>query len=112
MGFLPSRFRGESFPMVIIECLQAGRPILASSLGDIPYMLSGPDGPAGVLVELDGFEINVSLWAEKIAHLASDKIACESLQSRVFSAAQKFDSGVMTRKYDEVYRSVLDESVL
>ena len=112
MGFLPSRFRGESFPMVIIECLQAGRPILASSLGDIPYMLSGTDGPAGVLVELDGFEINISLWAEKIAHLASDKIACESLQSRVFSAAQKFDSGVMTRKYDEVYRSVLDESVL
>ena len=112
MGFLPSRFRGESFPMVIIECLQAGRPILASSLGDIPYMLSGPDGLAGVLVELDGFEINVSLWAEKIAHLASDKIACESLRSRVFSAVQKFDSGVMTRKYDEVYRSVLDESVL
>ena len=112
MGFLPTRFRGESFPMVIIECLQAGRPILASSLGDIPYMLSGSDGPAGVLFELDGYEINVSLWAEKIAHLASDKIACESLQSRVFSAAQKFDSGVMTRKYDEVYRSVLDESVL
>ncbi len=112
VGFLPSRFRGESFPMVIIECLQAGRPMLASSLGDIPYMLSGPDGAAGMLVELDGFEINVSLWAEKIAHLASDKIACESLRSRVFSAAQKFDSGIMTRKYDEVYRSVSDESVL
>ena len=98
--------------MVIIECLQAGRPIVVSALGDIPYMLSGADGPAGILVELDGFEINVSLWAEKIAHLASDRIACTSLQSRVFSAAQKFDSAIMIKKHDEVYRSVLDESGL
>ena len=112
VGILPSKFRGESFPMVIIECLQAGRPIVVSALGDIPYMLSGADGPAGILVELDGFEINVSLWAEKIAHLASDRIACTSLQSRVFSAAQKFDSAIMIKKHDEVYRSVLDESGL
>jgi glycosyltransferase involved in cell wall biosynthesis len=112
VGILPSKFRGESFPMVIIECLQAGRPIVVSALGDIPYMLSGADGPAGILVELDGFEINVSLWAEKIAHLASDRIACTSLQSRVFSAAQKFDSAIMIKKHNEVYRSVLDESGL
>ena len=112
MGFLPSRFRGESFPMVIIECLQAGRPMLASSLGDIPYMVSGPEGPAGVLVALDGAEIDIALWAEKIAHLALDKLACEELQSRVLSAAKKFDPAVMTKKYDEVYRAVLDESML
>jgi len=110
MGILPSKFRGESFPMVIIECLQAGKPIVASALGDIPYMLSGPDGPAGILVDLDGLEINISLWAEKIGLLASDKMACESLQSSVVGAAQKFDSVIMTKKYDEVYRSVLDES--
>lgn len=109
MGILPSKFRGESFPMVIIECLQAGRPLLSSSLGDIPYMLSSPDGVAGILLALDGEEINVAAWAEQVALLASDENACESLCARVPGAAQKFDSGRMTKKYDEVYRSVLQE---
>ncbi len=96
---------------MIRECLQSGKPFVASALGGIPYMLSGPDGPAGILVDLDdGLEINISLWAEKIGLLASDKMACESLQSSVVGAAQKFDSVIMTKKYDEVYRSVLDES--
>ena len=111
MGFLPSKFRGESFPMVIIECLQSGRPMLASRLGDIPYMLSSPEGPAGVLVELNESEINIAVWANEIIELATNKVACESLRSRVSSAAQKFDSAIMASKYDEVYRSVLDESV-
>jgi glycosyltransferase involved in cell wall biosynthesis len=107
MGFLPSKFRGESFPMVVIECLQSGRPILASALGDIPYMLNSPDGAAGVLVDLDGAEINIPIWAEKVNELASEEDLYESLLSRVTGAADKFDSSVMARKHDEVYRSVL-----
>jgi glycosyltransferase involved in cell wall biosynthesis len=109
-GFLPSKFRGESFPLVIIECLQAGRPFLASALGDIPYMLSSPEGSAGILVELDGAEINISAWAMIIDALASDRQTCDLLLSRVAGAARKFDSNVMAKRHDEVYRSVLCES--
>jgi glycosyltransferase involved in cell wall biosynthesis len=107
MGFLPSKFRGESFPLVIIECLQAGRPFLASNLGDIAYMLSSADGLAGLLVDLDGAEINIDLWAEKIVALVSDTEACKLLNSRVSGAAQKFDSSIMAKKHDDVYRSAL-----
>ena len=46
-GFLPSKFRGESFPLVIIECLQTGRPVLASDIGEVSYMLDSGDGLAG-----------------------------------------------------------------
>ena len=44
MGLLPSRFAGESFPLVLIECLQAGRPMMATALGEIPRMLDAGDG--------------------------------------------------------------------
>jgi glycosyltransferase involved in cell wall biosynthesis len=106
-GFLPSKFRGESFPLVIIECLQAGRPFLASNLGDIDYMLGSADGLAGILVELDGAEINIQSWAEKIAALASDRRLYDVLHARVSGAVEKFDSAVMARQYDEMYRSIL-----
>jgi len=107
VGFLPSKFRGESFPLVIIECLQVDRPFLASDLGDIAHMLSSRDGPAGILVQLDGVGINVELWAEKIDALASDKRFYDILRSRVSDAVQKFDSTVMAQRYDEMYRSAL-----
>jgi glycosyltransferase involved in cell wall biosynthesis len=109
-GFLPSKFRGESFPLVIIECLQVGRPFLASNLGDIAYMLGSPEGLAGILVELDGTEIDVQGWAEKIDALAHDMSLYDALKSNVSSAARKFDSSIMAKKYDEMYRSVLHTS--
>ena len=112
VGILPSKFRGESSPLVIIECLQAGRPFLASSLGDISHMLSSPGGLAGSLIELDGLEIDIPLWAKTIDDLASDKQALELLQSRVAGAAKKFDAAAMIKKHDEVYRSVLGETGL
>jgi glycosyltransferase involved in cell wall biosynthesis len=112
VGILPSKFRGESSPLVIIECLQAGRPFLASTLGDIPYMLGSPCGLAGSLIDLDGLEIDISLWAKTIDDLASDSRSLELLQSRVSGAAKKFDAAAMTKKHDEVYRSVLGETGL
>ena len=42
MGFLPSRFQGESAPLVIIDCLFAGKPVLASDIGEIREMLDTP----------------------------------------------------------------------
>jgi glycosyltransferase involved in cell wall biosynthesis len=109
-GFLPSKFRGESSPLVAIECLQAGRPFLASALGDIPYMLSTPEGPAGILVDLNELKIDVSAWAEKIDNLVSDQDTRQSLRYRVATAVQKFDSTIMAQRYDELYRSVLSET--
>ena len=107
MGFLPSKFRGESFPMVVIECLQSGKPFMSSTLGEIPYMLGSSDGPAGVLIDLHDTVINTPAWAEQVAALAADKQAYNALVDRVPQAAAKFDAAVMAQKHDKVYRSIL-----
>ena len=112
IGILPSKFRGESSPLVVIECLQAGRPFLASALGDIPYMLDSPAGPAGILIDLDGTEIDILAWAKAIDNLSSDRAKLDVLCSRVSGAVKKFDSTLMANKHDDVYRSVLLESDL
>jgi glycosyltransferase involved in cell wall biosynthesis len=106
MGFLPSKFRGESFPLVIIECLQSGRPVLASAVGEVSYMLDSGDGLAGAVFELDDWSINVPALAQKIAALASDANCYQQLRSRVAAAEKKFDPDVLARKHDAVYREV------
>lgn len=107
VGFLPSRFLGESAPLVIIECLQAGRPFLASELGEIPQMLQGPGGTAGLLVPLNGIRIDTDSWARQIAALASSDEELHALAARVEGAAAKFDPQLMAASHDAAYRSVL-----
>jgi glycosyltransferase involved in cell wall biosynthesis len=110
MGFLPSKFRGESFPLVIIECLQTGRPVLASAVGEVSYMLDSGDGLAGAVFELDDWSIDVPTLAQQIATLASDGDSYRQLQSRVAAAEKKFDPDVLARKHDAVYRQVAADS--
>jgi glycosyltransferase involved in cell wall biosynthesis len=107
MGFLPSKFRGESFPLVLIECLQVGRPVLASALGEIPYMLDSPDGQAGYLVELDGDAIDISALVGAIAKLATDSDHYQALLGCVPAAARKFDPTILAEKHDRTYRQAV-----
>ena len=106
MGFLPSRFGGESAPLVLIECLWAGRPVLASRLGEIPRMLHGRSGLAGTTFELHDLRIDVPALGELIARLALDEDARAGMQAEVAPALAKFDPDVMVGKYEQVYESL------
>ncbi len=108
LGFLPTRFAGESAPLVLIDCLRAGRPMLASAVGEIPYMLSSDSGLAGRVLDLDDWAIDVSGMARLIAELAEDTDEYRKLLLRVPSAAAKFDFGRMMDHYEAAYRMVID----
>lgn len=106
LGFLPSRFPGESAPLVVIESLLAGTPVLASDIGEIRDMLTTPEGPAGELFALrPGLEIDVEALAGRIADLAGSPDAVAAMRGRVPAAAARFDPQHMARRYDEVYRA-------
>ncbi|KTG16283.1 MULTISPECIES: glycosyltransferase [unclassified Guyparkeria] len=107
LGFLPSRFEGESFPLVVIDCLHTGTPVLASAVGEIPYMLQTDTGVAGELFELDGWSIDVTDLGERIARLANDEAGMAELKTRVPEAAARFDPEVLSEQYDRAYRAAL-----
>ena len=106
-GLLPSRFKGESFPLVIIDCLHAGRPVISSDLGEIPYMLTTPDGVAGVMFALDDWQVPVERLALIIADLARNRSLLDKMTARVPQAAKRFDPDLMRDRYDAVYRRVI-----
>jgi glycosyltransferase involved in cell wall biosynthesis len=69
MGFLPSRYRAETFPLTIVEALFASRPVIASDVGDVRNMLDAGNGQvAGAVFSLDDWKIPV----EEVAGLVSD----------------------------------------
>ncbi|RME57701.1 glycosyltransferase, partial [Candidatus Parcubacteria bacterium] len=91
MGFIPSRFKGESFPLVLIDCFHAGKPVLASSIGEIPAMMEANGELAGALFSLQDWQIPVREVAKMIVRCASDAEYYKHMLSLVSAAAEKFD---------------------
>ncbi|QJT30052.1 glycosyltransferase [Aeromonas media] len=110
LGLLPSKFKGESAPLVVIDCLLVGKPILASNIGEIANMISSPEGIAGQLLELDKWELNPKEMGECIAALANQSDKYQEICSHVASASSKYSIDSMTNSYEMVYRSCLTNS--
>lgn len=107
VGFLPSRFKGESAPLVLIDCLLSGRPVIASDVGDIRHMLDVGEGVAGELFDLQDWKIDVHAVGQKIAALANDQQRYRKLLDRVPAAAARLGVSEMLGKYEETYRDLL-----
>ena len=108
MGFLPSKFRGESFPLVIIECLQSGVPFLASDIGEIARMLNGPEGMAGAVLPLDSDKIDIPALQDVIVRVATDPDLHQAMCNAVPAATAKFDPEILANKHDAAYRAALE----
>jgi glycosyltransferase involved in cell wall biosynthesis len=107
LGFLPSRFKGESYPLVLIDCLLSGKPLLASNIGEIKNMLELEGRLAGELFDLQNWAIPVETVGKIILKLANDPVTFKGLIDNVPLVAGKFDTSVMIGKYEAVYRSSL-----
>jgi glycosyltransferase involved in cell wall biosynthesis len=100
IGLLPSRFRGESFPLAFIECRGAGKPILASNIGEIEQMLRADEGLAGEVFDLEEWTIPVQRLGELIIKVAEDREHYHDMLERVPHAAAKVDSPTMVKDYE------------
>jgi glycosyltransferase involved in cell wall biosynthesis len=48
VALLPTRFAGESFPLGLIQAMQAKRPVIATDIGEIRNMLKSETAEAGI----------------------------------------------------------------
>ena len=104
MGFLPSRFSGESFPLTVIESLMCGKPVLATDIGEIANQITLSDGrQAGVLFSLHDGKIPVEEISQIICELASDTQKYCTIQSCTQEAAERFDIQNIAEQYLKIY---------
>ena len=72
---LPSEWY-ENFPVTVLEGYMAAKPVVASRMGGLPYIVD--DGKTGLLFEAG----NVNELAQKIQQLADDPAAAASMGAR------------------------------
>ena len=110
IGLLPSRYPGESYPLVVIDSLMCEKPVIATDLGEIKNQLMTEDGKiAGILLCLNNWTIDISELRDAIIKLATDRILYDELVERTKSASKKFDISVVARKYLSIYMEALKQ---
>ena len=107
MGFLASRFRGESFPLSVIECLFSGRPFIASDIGEIRNMLTTEDGMTGAVFALDDWKIPIGKVACIIADFATNPDIYNKAKSLTEKAAKRFCMESIIADYEKAYKNML-----
>lgn len=87
--------RAEAFPLVIVEAMARGLPVVASAVGSVPDLLD--NGRAGVLVE----PVTAAAWAAELRPLAEDPNRLTDLAAAgVRRAAELYTVDAMTDAYE------------
>jgi glycosyltransferase involved in cell wall biosynthesis len=93
---LPSRFEG--FPLVILEAMLAGVPVIATDVGSVSESVT--DGDTGILVAPE----DPAALAEAIRRVLADPELARRIGERGRQVAlQRFTSRDMTESFERVY---------
>jgi glycosyltransferase involved in cell wall biosynthesis len=101
MAVLPSRY--ESFPASLLEAMAARLPIVATTVGGIPEMIT--DGTEGLLVPPD----DVDALARAIGRLAANWALRHAMGAAARSRVERqFTIGHMVRRLEDVYTALAE----
>lgn len=105
LGLLPTKFKGESFPLTVIECLMSGTPMLATDIAEVRNELTASQNEmAGDLISLNNWSVDPKEIASKILKFALDNTYYEKARCAVPKAAEKMDISIIAEKYISIYK--------
>ena len=103
MGIMLTKFKSESFPLTVVDCLFAGKPYIASDVGDIRNMLTTVDGVAGEVIVLENWEIPIERVAQVVAAFATDKQKYLRALALMQDAAHRYRIDVVASQYIRLF---------
>jgi glycosyltransferase involved in cell wall biosynthesis len=92
----------EGVPLALIEAMLAARPVVATTVGEVPIVLNG--GRAGVLVPPG----DATALADALGRLLSDPAQARTLSAAAAArAADEYTLGRMVERYTALYAKLL-----
>ncbi|MDP3898892.1 MAG: glycosyltransferase family 4 protein, partial [Mesorhizobium sp.] len=110
IGILPTRFVGESMPLVLIEMMAKGTPVVATDVGAIPVMIGTDADAAGIVVPLVEGKADVAGFVDALSRLLDKdrRIAFGKAARKRFEERYSIDT--MIDVYGDAYRRVQAET--
>jgi len=96
----------ENSPMVIQQAMAAGKPVIATRIGGVPYLFR--DGESGFLVNCG----DIKSLAEKIELvLCHDNLRKRMGRNAQNEALRKFKTEIVARKTYQVYKAIINGNI-
>lgn len=106
VGMLPSSFKGESFPLVLIECLMAGIPVIASNIGEISRMLTLENNQmAGIVINLENGKIPIREFTDALIVMSTNRNLNSQYKIIAKRLRNKYNIEDVVKKYIKVYQN-------
>ena len=102
IGTCVSRAGNEGIPNSLMECMAAGKPVVATAVDDVPELVV--DGESGLLVEDDNLQQLVDALEVLIADPARRAAIGTRARARI---EQHFDVAVQAARYEALYEQLL-----
>jgi len=93
----------EGFPVVALESMACGKPIIATKAGDMPEIIQ--DGINGLIVEPG----NAKAMADALIKLVDNPNLMKKMGERSEGLVEKFSLNNMVREYVSVYENILQK---
>jgi glycosyltransferase involved in cell wall biosynthesis len=95
----------EGNPLSVMEAMAAGKPMICTAVGGVPELVE--DGECGLLVP----QRSEKDLADAMRHMLESPEARESMgEASARRAAERFDLRVMTKAYENLYRTAISKS--
>ncbi len=100
--------RWEGLPMVAVEAMTFGLPIIATTVGDIPWLVR--DGVEGKLVPHGQTEKMVGALLEMLTDRKTCKAMGETARQRIEELYPKFENMHIAKQWNKLLYSALDDN--
>lgn len=104
IGILPTTFIGESMPLVLIEFMAQGKPIISTDIGEIKSMMQDEHGSAGLILKVEKNKINSKLFTNAIVNLYNEKEKIVEFSKNSKRLFEKFKMDTMINEYRKIYK--------
>lgn len=110
-GMLPTYFSGESYPLVVMECLMAGKPMIVTDIAETRNQLAGKNGlMAGILINLKDGKVLPEDIAEAICTLRDNPDRYQEIYCNVESIRKKFNIEDIVKQHFELYEKCVKDA--
>lgn len=109
---LPTKFKGESYPLVLIQSMQVGTPMISVNVGEINNMLFVDKLKGGITIELgDSQEQFVNDLADSIIHM-SDKKQRKKYAKDSLTLGANYSIDKVAKTYTKVFDEIITQKRL
>jgi glycosyltransferase involved in cell wall biosynthesis len=106
-----STYPGESMPLVILECLATGTPVVFSNIPILHELLFDEEGPIGFPIDLCEGDISTIQVSEKIKEFSELSIAdLNRLRKRMEKKYSEYEEKNVIQSYIKLYDGVTQSS--